>query len=481
MTTTASAAATEVQPYRWRWVALFVILAAEVMDLLDALVTTIAAPTIQKELGGSDSLVQWLGAGYTLAMAVGLITGGRLGDLYGRKRMFLIGAFGFTAASLLCGVAVSPAMLVGSRVLQGLFGAVMIPQGLGLIKEMFPPRELGKAFGLFGPVMAISSVGGPILAGWLVDADFFGTGWRMIFLINLPIGLAAALAAMRFLPEFRLSNATRLDLGGVALVSVAAFLLIYPLIQGRELGWPAWTFASIAASIVSFAVFGRYESRRAKAGKDPLVTPGLFGKRAFTGGLVAGLAFFSGMMGFGLVFSLYTQVGLGFTPLQAGLAGLPQAVGGVLGFGLAMSGLQEKLGRGLLQIGTVVMAAGAAVLALTIHLAGVDVTGWQLAPGLGLVGIGMGLTMAPFFDIVLAGVEPHESGSASGTLTAVQQLGGALGTAVLGTLFFNLLASGWSFGASMQVTVWVEVGLLVLTLALSFLLPRRARPEQAGH
>ncbi|MGI5288752.1 MFS transporter [Nonomuraea polychroma] len=481
MTTPASVAATEVQPYRWRWVALFVILAAEVMDLLDALVTTIAAPTIQKELGGSDSLVQWLSAGYTLAMAVGLITGGRLGDLYGRKRMFLIGAFGFTAASLLCGVAVSPAMLVGSRVLQGLFGAVMIPQGLGLIKEMFPPRELGKAFGLFGPVMAISSVGGPILAGWLVDADFFGTGWRMIFLINLPIGLAAAAAAMRFLPEFRLSNATRLDLGGVALVSVAAFLLIYPLIQGRELGWPAWTFASIAASIVMFAVFGRYESRRAKAGKDPLVTPGLFRKRAFTGGLVAGLAFFSGMMGFGLVFSLYTQVGLGFTPLQAGLAGLPQAVGGVLGFGLAMSGLQEKLGRGLLQIGTVVMATGAAALALTIHLAGVDVTGWQLAPGLGLVGIGMGLTMAPFFDIVLAGVEPHESGSASGTLTAIQQLGGALGTAVLGTLFFNLLAREWSFGASMQVTVWVEAGLLMLTLALSFLLPRRARPEQAAH
>ncbi|SEG28801.1 drug resistance transporter, EmrB/QacA subfamily [Nonomuraea solani] len=477
MSVTASAEVTAVQPYRHRWIALFVILAAEVMDLLDALVTTIAAPTIQRELGGSDSLVQWLGAGYTLAMAIGLITGGRLGDLYGRKRMFVIGAIGFTTASLLCGVAVTPEMLIGSRVLQGLFGAVMIPQGLGLIKEMFPPRELGKAFGMFGPVMTISSVGGPVLAGWLVDADFFGTGWRMIFLINLPIGLAAILAALRFLPEYRLSNATRLDLPGVALVSVASFLLIFPLIQGRELGWPVWTFVSMAASIVMFAVFGRYEARRARSGRDPLVTPGLFRKRAFTGGLVAGLAFFSGMMGFGLVFNLYTQLGLGFTPLQAGLAGLPQAIGGVAGFALAMSGLQERLGRGLLQIGTIVMAAGAAVLALTIHLAGLDVGAWQLAPGLGLVGIGMGLTMAPFFDIVLAGVEPHESGSASGTMTAVQQLGGALGTAVLGTLFFNLLAGRWGFGASMQVTVWVEVGLLALTFALSYLLPRRARPS----
>ncbi|WP_433517587.1 MFS transporter [Nonomuraea sp. CA-143628] len=481
MTVTAPQADSEVQPYRWRWVALFVILAAEVMDLLDALVTSIAAPTIQKDLGGSSSLVQWLVAGYTLAMAVGLITGGRLGDLYGRKRMFVIGALGFTAASLLCGIAANPEMLIAGRVVQGLFGAVMLPQGLGLIKEMFPPQEMGKAFGMFGPVMTISSVGGPILAGWLIDADLFGTGWRMIFLINLPLGLAAALAGMRFLPEFRLSNATRLDLVGMLLVSAAAFLLIFPLIQGRELDWPAWTFVSMAASIVVFAVFGRYESRRAASGKDPLVTPSLFRKRAFTGGLVAGLAFFSGMIGLSLVFTLYTQVGLGYSPLKAGLTGLPQAIGGVIGFGLAMSGLQEKLGRGLLQIGTAVMAVGAGVLGLTIHLVGTDVSPWQLSPGLAFVGIGMGLTMAPFFDIVLSGVEPHESGSASGTLTATQQLGGALGSALLGTLFFNLLKSQWSFGSAMQVTIWVEIGLLVLTFLLAYLLPRKASVEQPGH
>ncbi|MEV0345948.1 MFS transporter [Nonomuraea sp. NPDC050680] len=481
MTVTAPQADSEVQPYRWRWVALFVILAAEVMDLLDALVTSIAAPTIQKDLGGSSSLVQWLVAGYTLAMAVGLITGGRLGDLYGRKRMFVIGALGFTAASLLCGIAANPEMLIAGRVVQGLFGAVMLPQGLGLIKEMFPPQEMGKAFGMFGPVMTISSVGGPILAGWLIHADLFGTGWRMIFLINLPLGLAAALAGMRFLPEFRLSNATRLDLVGMLLVSAAAFLLIFPLIQGRELDWPAWTFVSMAASIVVFAVFARYESRRAGSGKDPLVTPSLFRKRAFTGGLVAGLAFFSGMIGLSLVFTLYTQVGLGYSPLKAGLTGLPQAIGGVIGFGLAMSGLQEKLGRGLLQIGTAVMAVGAGVLGLTIHLVGTDVSPWQLSPGLAFVGIGMGLTMAPFFDIVLSGVEPHESGSASGTLTATQQLGGALGSALLGTLFFNLLKSRWSFGSAMQVTIWVEIGLLVLTFLLAYLLPRKADVEQAGH
>src|SRR4051812_37288897 len=157
--------------YRWRWAALFVILAAEVMDMLDALITTIAAPTIRADLGGSATTIQWLTAGYTLAMAVGLITGGRLGDLFGRKRMFLIGAFGFTFGSLLCALAQSPEMLIGSRVLQGLFGAVMLPQGLGLIKEMFPPKEMAAAFGAFGPVMGLSSVGGPALAGWLIEAD----------------------------------------------------------------------------------------------------------------------------------------------------------------------------------------------------------------------------------------------------------------------------------------------------------------------
>ncbi|GAA2309686.1 hypothetical protein GCM10010149_69820 [Nonomuraea roseoviolacea subsp. roseoviolacea] len=481
MTVTAPGAVAAPPLHRWRWPALGVILAAEVMDMLDALITTIAAPTIRQDLGGQESLVQWLGAGYTLAMAVGLITGGRLGDLLGRKRMFLIGAAGFTVMSLLCGLAGNPELLIAGRALQGLFGAVMLPQGLGMIKEMFPPEEMGKAFGAFGPVMTLGSVGGPILGGWLVDADLFGAGWRMIFLINLPLGVAAVLAGLKFLPEIRLSDATRLDLVGVLLVSAAAFLLVYPLIQGPELDWPAWAFVSMAGSVVLFALFAGYESRRARSGKDPLVTPSLFRKRAFTGGLVAGLAFFSGLIGFSLVLSLFTQVGLHYSPLKTGLTLLPQALGSVAGFGLAMSGLQDRLGRGLLQIGAVVMAAGAAVFAVTVHLTGLDVSPWQLAPGLAIAGIGMGMIMAPFFDIVLAGVDNHESGSASGTLTAVQQLGAALGTAVLGTFFFHLLKARWSFGAAMQATVWVEVGLLGLTLALSFLLPKRARPEQAGH
>src|SRR3954454_11242497 len=251
----ADAADPQPTGYPWRWVVLAVVLLGEVMDLLDSLVTNIAGPSIRADLGGGASTIQWLTAGYTLAMAVGLITGGRLGDLYGRKRMFLIGAFGFTVGSLLCALAQSPEMLIGSRVLQGLFGAVMLPQGLGLIKEMFPPKEMAAAFGAFGPVMGMSSVGGPTLAGWLVKADLLGTGWRMIFLINLPLGLVGLVGALRVFPESRSPERLKLDPLGVVLIAAASFCLIYPLVQGRELDWPAWIFVMLAAGGVLLGLF----------------------------------------------------------------------------------------------------------------------------------------------------------------------------------------------------------------------------------
>ncbi|TYK46119.1 MFS transporter [Actinomadura decatromicini] len=423
--------------YRWRWAALFVILAGEVMDMLDALITNIAAPTIRGDLGGSAATIQWLAAGYTLAMAVGLITGGRLGDLYGRRRMFLVGAAGFTVGSLLCGVAVSPGMLIGARVVQGLFGALMLPQGIGMIKQMFSAKEMGAAFAMFGPVMGLSAVGGPVLAGWLVNADYFGTGWRMIFLINLPLGAAAVLAGLRFLPAGRAERASRLDLAGAALASLGAALLIYPLVQGREHDWPVWTFLMMAASVAVWGVFAWYELRKQRAGGDPLIVPSLFRKRGFTGGLVVGIVFFSGMAGLGLVLSLFFQMGLGFSPLKAGLAQIPWSVGIVLGFGLMQA--VQRFGRTVIHAGALIMAGGIVATYATLQHAGVDVTPWQLIPALAVTGLGMGLLMGPFFDIVLAGVEPAETGSAGGTLTAVQQLGSALGAAVLGTIFFGLL------------------------------------------
>jgi MFS family permease len=287
--------------------------------------------------------------------------------------------------------------------------------------------------------MGMSSVGGPVLAGWLVDADWFGHGWRMIFLINLPLGLLAVLGALRFIPaDGVLPRRPGWDLTGTGLAAAGSFLLVYPLVQGRELDWPAWTFGMLGGAVVVFALFGWYEVRRERAGADPLVVPGLFRKRAFTGGLIAGVVFFAALIGLSLATSIYYQLGLGWSPLKAGLAGLPNALGAVVGFVAAGSGLTARLGRKLLQVGGVVMALGAGGLWWSVQHVD-DITPWHLAPALAVTGIGMGLYMAPFFDIVLAGVEPHESGSASGTLTSVQQLGGALGIAVLGTVLFGLL------------------------------------------
>ncbi|MBK3581048.1 MFS transporter, partial [Streptomyces sp. MBT65] len=357
-----------------------------------------------------------------------------------RRRMFLVGAAGFTLGSLLCAISVSPQMLIGARIVQGLFGAVMLPQGLGMIKEMFPPKESQKAFGMFGPVMGLSAVCGPILAGWLVDADYFGTGWRMIFLINLPLGAAAILGALRYLPRGRSEAKPRLDIPGMLLVSLAALLLIFPLVQGREYDWPVWTFVMMAASIAVFAVFARYESYRSRNGLDPLVVPSLFRKRGFSGGMVLGLVFFSTMQGFMLVFNLYTQIGLGYSPLKAGLVMVPWSGGMIVGFGVAQGFV--RFGRTVLQAGTVVMALGVFGVWLTLDQVGSGVGPWQLLPSLLVTGIGMGLLMAPFFDIVLASVEQHETGSAAGTMTAMQQLGGAFGVAILGTVFFGLLGGG---------------------------------------
>ena len=477
------------QSYRWRWAVLAVVLAAEVMDLLDATIIAIAGPSVRADLGGGTAFLQWLAAGYTLAFAVGLVTGGRLGDIFGRRAMFLTGAAGFTLMSLLCAVAPGPAWLVAARVLQGLFGAVLIPQGLGLIKAAFPPDQLGAAFGAFGPVMGLSAVCGPILAGALVDADLFGTGWRMIFLVNLPVGVAALAGAALVLPRAAdRDRSLRLDLPGTALLGGALLLLVFPLVQGRELGWPWWCWAAMAASVPALWAFARYERGRVRSGRTPLVEPSLLAKRRFNAGLLVGLIFFAGLMGLTLIISVYLQSGLGWSPLRAGLAQSPWAFGTAVG-AVAAQALGARFGgRRLLVAGTAVVALGAAALLATLAATGGTASGgtgsggtasaWPLVPALLVLGIGMGASMAPYFDIVLAAVDEHEVGSASGTLTAAQQIGGAIGVAVLGTAFFSWVGSG--FTVSLERVLWLEIGLLALAGALCFLLPARAREEPPG-
>jgi len=421
--------------YHLRWWALAVVLAAECMDLLDGTILNVAMPSIRDDLGGSYSSIQWIVAAYALAFAVGLITGGRLGDVYGRRRMFLLGTAGFTVASGLCAIAPSTEVLIGFRVVQGLAAAIMIPQGLGLIREMFPRQELAAAFGVFGPVIGLSAVLGPILGGFLVHADLLGTGWRAVFLVNLPVGIAALIGAALILPEARSAHALRLDLVGTLLAGAAMLLVVYPLVQGRDLDWPGWIFFLLAASIPALGLFGWQQRRRQRLGLDPLVTPSLFRKRAFMAGAGVILLFFAGMIGLMLVFMLYLQLGLGFSALHAGLTLAPWSFGTAVGAGAAGAVLAPRYGRHVIHAGLLVMASGVAYMAITSTK---DASTWSLTPGLLLAGVGMGLALAPVFDVVLAGVEDHELGSASGLVNALQQLGGALGIAIIGTLFFSL-------------------------------------------
>ncbi len=469
-------AAPSVTPYRWRWFVLGLVLIAEIMDLVDATVVNIAAPSIHAELGGSTTGMQWMLAGYTLSFAVGLVTFGRLGDSFGRRRLFVIGAAGFGIASALCGLATSPEMLIASRFAQGMLGAVMIPQGLAIIKSVFPTDEIGKAFAMFGPIMGLSAVGGPILAGVLIDANWFDAGWRMIFWINVPLAVFAVIGALRVMPELRNRSAGRLDLIGVLLLTTASAMLIYPLVQGREYGWPAWTFVLMAASLPMFALFARSERRS----HYPLIEPSLMRNRSFVAGLAVITTFFLAMSGFMLVFNLFTQLGLHYSPLRAGLALVPFSVGIAIGAGLSGGLLAPKLGRKALQIGVAVMGIGMVGVWITLHLAGPGATAWDFAPATLLAGLGAGMVFAPLFDIILAGVSNEAAGSASGVLTAMQQFGGAVGVAVIGTLFFQLLPERMFLG-SMQATTLVAAGLFVVSLAVTFLLPKRAKEGAMAH
>ena len=461
-----------------RWLILFVILAAECMDLLDGTVVNVAAPTIHHDLHASSTELQWIVGGYPLALAVGLLIGGRLGDLFGRRRMFLIGAAGFTAASAACGLAPSTGFLVGARLAQGLCGAMMIPQGLGVIREVFPADELPKAFGLFGPVMGSAAMIGPILGGALIALDLFGSGWRLVFLINVPLGIAAVIGAAVLLPVTRTRHADSLDLGGAVLAAVGAVAIVYPLIQGRELGWPAWTYASMGASVVLFALLARHLRRRKAAGRDPLIEPSIFTHRGYTAGALVLMLYFGGMVGSMLTLTLFLQLGEGFSAIHAGLTLAPFALGTAITAPFSAQKMASIGGRTLIQIGGLVSMVGYTAVALIVASTGHAST-WALIGPLLVIGMGMGLFVVPVFDTIISAVTDAETGSASGVLNAIQQLGGGIGVAILGTIFFTVLGHE-GFAPALTHSIWWQVGLLGAMLALTPLLPARARePESA--
>jgi EmrB/QacA subfamily drug resistance transporter len=466
-------------PYRRRWLAFSAVLASAVLDLLDSSVISTAAPAIRADLNGSYADLQWMAAAYTMALAVGLLTGGRLGDMFGRRRMLLIGVGGFTLASVACAMAATPAMLILARVLQGAFGAMMLPQSFGLIRSLFPAAEMKKAWTILGPVMGLAAVAGPVVAGALIHADLLGTGWRMIFLINVPIGGFALAAGARFLPaSARSVRSGRLDPVSVIVAAAGTFMLIFPLVQGRELGWPLWTKVLLAGSAPVLAAFGWRQSRRERSGLMPLIQTSVFGRRSYVCGVIFATVLSSAIGGTMLTLSVFMQVGLGYTPLRGGLTSMPWALGAMIGSGLS-GALMARLGRSLLHIGLAGMGAGLAVLYAVLAHTGTSISSADFIAPLLVFGIGMGTIFSPMFGIILGDVTDAEVGSAAGVLQAVQQLGLSLGVAVIGTAYFGLAAHRRDSAGAAQAACLIALGLIVLAFAAGFLLPASARAGSA--
>jgi EmrB/QacA subfamily drug resistance transporter len=420
-----------------RWVPIAVLLTGAFMILLDATIVNIAIPPIEKTLHANNDALEWIVAGYALAYGLLLIPAGRLGDRHGHKKVFLIGLAGFTVASTLCAVSVSPGELVAWRIVQGVMAGVMNPPILALIQAAFPPQERGKAYGAYGAVAGVSTALGPLIGGLLIQWNLNGWDWRPVFMINVPIGIAAFIAAIFIVPESR-GRPGPIDIVGVALVTLAVLLLTYPLIEGRYLHWPVWTFVSMAASVPAMAAFALWEIRREGQNQPPLVSMGLFKHRSFSAGVGLSVTYFAGFIGLLFALSLYLQIGLSKSALSAGLALLPFPTGSLVGASLS-DWITRKIGRMVLTIGSGLLIIGIVGIILTIHYEGSSAL--QLLPAMVIGGFGSGMVIAPSTEIVLAGVPWQDAGSASGVLSAAQRLGQAIGIAVIGVVLFSVLGT----------------------------------------
>jgi EmrB/QacA subfamily drug resistance transporter len=422
------------------WAVLAIILTAVFMQLLDTTITMVGVPSIQASLHSSFGEIQLVVAGYMLAFACVLVTGGSLGSSYGRKRMFLWGMAGFTVASAACGAAPDALTLIIARVVQGMCSGLMFPQVLSIIQVVFRKEQRGKAIGLYGATIGLATILGPVTGGGLIDLNIAGWGWRSIFFVNVPIGLAALALGALMIPESRQDNARRIDVPGAALLGAGLFLLVLPLVIGRDQGWPAWSFACLAVSPFVLAAFARYERRRTRRDAGPLIDTTLFRQRPFTVGLVACLVFFTGIPSFFMILLLTLQAGLGYSPVKAGAVTLGFAV--ALAIGSARSAaVTRRLGTRVLIAGCALMIVGQLGVIAVMDAAGTGLQGWQLLAPMFVAGLGGGFFIAPVTSVVLAGITAKDSGAASGALATVQQVGAALGIAVVGVLFFGLLGA----------------------------------------
>jgi EmrB/QacA subfamily drug resistance transporter len=429
-----------------RWLTLFILLLAGFMNLIDVTIVNVALPRLQASFGATSSQIEWMVAAYVLAFALGLLPFGRLGDTIGRPRMFLLGVALFTLFSGLCGIAPDMNTLIFARVLQGLAGAMMMPQVLAIVQVIFPPQERGLAFSFFGLSAGLASVAGPLVGGLLIDADLFGLDWRPIFLVNLPIGLLAIAAGWALIPKMPGNPDLKHDPVGVLIAGAAIFLLVFPLIEGRGFGWPLWAFAMIAASFLAMAAFFFYERHRARSGLTQLLPVSLISNGSFLLGSVMTMTFFSGIAGFFLVLAVFLQTGFGFSPLESGLTTIPFP-SGVLVASIVSGRLRGRFQRTRIAVGAGALVAGMMILSHVVAGIGDTVDHWDFVLPLALSGFGMGVAISSLFQTVLANVPPADAGAGSGSLQSFQQIGSALGIAITGEIFFSSLRDSFMAGS----------------------------------
>ncbi|MHA7683134.1 MFS transporter [Cupriavidus sp. PET2-C1] len=427
---------------------LLVLLLGGFVTVFDLFVVNVAIPAIQADLGASFGEIGAVVAAYELAYGVLLITGSRLGDLHGRRRLFALGMAGFTLASALCGVAPTAALLIAARVLQGGAAALLFPQIYAVIRVSFDEAARRRAFGLLGMTLGLAAIAGQVLGGLLVQSDLFGLGWRLIFLINIPVGAAAMLAARR-IPESRAmaapgAPASGLDWPGVLLASAGLTLLLVPLLEGPARGWPGWAFASLALAAALLAGFVRVERCRSA----PLVDLALFAQRRFALGTLVVLLVYSTASAFFLCFALLLQAGLGVGPLLAGSVFAPASVGFVAA-SIWAPRLVGRFGNAVLAVAALLYAAAHTALTLQVVTAGAMLVPWHLVPALILFGLAQGMLMTPLLNLVLGLAREAQAGMASGLVSTMQQVGGAFGIAIAGMFFQRALQTEGGIGIGM--------------------------------
>lgn len=452
--------------------ALAALLTGAFLSPLDYFIVNLALPTIRDALGASAAELQLIVSVYTSAFAILLVTGGRLGDRFGRKRMFMAGMAGFVAASILCAAAPSGALLIGARLLQGSSAAILVPQILATIRSTFPKAQQTKVMSLYGFVYGFASVAGQLGGGLLIALRPFGLAWQSIFLINVPVGALALLGAWRFVPESRSAARARIDVTGLVLLSLFFALVIYPLTQGREAGWPPSTFIALAASVPALGAFVAVQHRKKRAGGDPLVDLALFRNPVFSAGLALAFCFYCDSVFF-LTYGIYLQSGLRWSALAAGVAIFPFGVGSILG-PLLSPALVRRTGNHVLSAGFAALAAGFAVTAAAAERV---VPGGAFYAGLLLAGVGHGLVLPNVVRIVIGEIDPGQAGLAASIVTSMLQIGSAFGATAIGGLFFTLIAheaTPAAYAHAYRVSIGVVAGLFAACVVVAGILSARA-------